>query len=297
METLKDQAIARIRQWGLPHLTDALVDLLRPSIRLGTRPAPEEGLEMGASRFGGTPDLPPGLGWPARAGQPLPFYAQIHCADLAASDVDGILPHEGWLYFFYDVMADESGSPVKHAPQPDTWRVFYVPDERTPLQRAPFPAALSAWERYGCCALTYAPDVMLPDLWSSRLERLGRAYLDLGPDSREWGQYQDLLDTLDTLVQRPAGPSYHRMLGYPDEDGDRMEAECERRSAAVGWHQPSSDARRDWVLLLQIDANQAERDGAKNMMKGDWLAIYFWMRREALARRQFEQVWVLVNAD
>lgn len=131
---------------------------------------------------------------------------------------------------------------------------------------------------------------MLPEMWSSCLENLGRAYLDLGSDSEEWRRYQALTDQIDALAQRSSGPSSHRILGYPDENGDWMEGECERRSKASGWHQRSTRAEREWVLLLQIDANQAERDGATNMGKGDWLAISFWIRREALARRHVEQV-------
>jgi len=297
MSTLKDRATAAIRQSALPQLTDALIELLRPSIRVSAHAAPEQGLEMGASTFGGAPDLPQGLAWPEHAGQPLPFYAQIQCADLATSDVDSLLPHQGKLYFFYDVLADDSGSPLVTIPQPDVWRVVYVPDETMPLRRTPAPAALSEGDRYGCCALTYTPDVMLPEPWSNRLEHLGRVYLDLGPDSEEWRRYQALTEQIDTLAQRSSRPSYHRMLGYPDENGDWMEGACERRSKASGWHQRSSRGERDWVLLLQIDANQAERDGATNMGKGDWLAIYFWIQREALAQRHFEQVWVLINGD
>src|SRR5262245_27455074 len=41
------------------------------------------GLPLGASRFGGVPDLPPGAAWPDREGVPMEFIAQIRLADLS----------------------------------------------------------------------------------------------------------------------------------------------------------------------------------------------------------------------
>src|SRR5262245_38524257 len=38
--------------------------------------------EIGVSRFGGLPDLPPGTAWPQASNAALPFLAQINLADL-----------------------------------------------------------------------------------------------------------------------------------------------------------------------------------------------------------------------
>ena len=107
MNHLKEQAIASIRRSGLHPITDDVIDLLRSSIRLGTHAVAEQSLLIGASKIGGTPDLSPEVRWPEYQGMPLPFYAQIRCADLVAFDQESVLPQSGWLYFFYDPEAED----------------------------------------------------------------------------------------------------------------------------------------------------------------------------------------------
>lgn len=61
------------------------------------------------SKWWGEPDMPEELDWPATTvtdedgetyDDPLTFVCQIRCADIAPLDPDGLLPHEGMLYFF-----------------------------------------------------------------------------------------------------------------------------------------------------------------------------------------------------
>lgn len=66
-----------------------------------------ESLE-GRSKWWGAPDLPAGSPYPVvhctedgdEWDEPLTFLCQIRCEDIAALDPDGLLPHEGMLYFF-----------------------------------------------------------------------------------------------------------------------------------------------------------------------------------------------------
>lgn len=61
-----------------------------------------------SSKFWGNPDLPPQVEYPMMTvtedGEsyeyPLTFICQIDCEDIAALDPEGLLPHEGMLYFF-----------------------------------------------------------------------------------------------------------------------------------------------------------------------------------------------------
>ncbi|MBL0219824.1 MAG: DUF1963 domain-containing protein [Myxococcales bacterium] len=59
-------------------------------------------LPLGASRFGGVPDLPPGVEWPSRDDVPMEFVAQLRLADAAKLDPLGRLPVTGHLWFFYN---------------------------------------------------------------------------------------------------------------------------------------------------------------------------------------------------
>ena len=60
------------------------------------------------SKWWGFPDLPEELDWPAvpvnddgdEYDDPLTFICQLRCDELAPFDPEGLLPHEGMLYFF-----------------------------------------------------------------------------------------------------------------------------------------------------------------------------------------------------
>jgi hypothetical protein len=56
-------------------------------------------LKLGASRFGGVPDLPPDRPWPTFEGKKLPFVAQIDLSTLPRAPTS-MLPSDGWLYAF-----------------------------------------------------------------------------------------------------------------------------------------------------------------------------------------------------
>ena len=66
----------------------------------------------GASKIGGIPDLPAGFQWPyfegtdyegVRKSRPLSFVAQIDLSQAVGFDPEGLLPHTGMLYFFYEL--------------------------------------------------------------------------------------------------------------------------------------------------------------------------------------------------
>ena len=71
---------------------------------------PTESVLFCCSKWWGNPDLPPQVEYPTmkmkdeETGEeidyPLTFICQIDCADIAAFDAEGRLPHEGMLYFF-----------------------------------------------------------------------------------------------------------------------------------------------------------------------------------------------------
>lgn len=80
----------------------SLLKLVRPAIDIEvTRLA----IEPGASRFGGSPDLPKGTPWPESPNGPYRFVAQIDCS--ALPDVGAPLPTAGLLSLFVGVDSDD----------------------------------------------------------------------------------------------------------------------------------------------------------------------------------------------
>lgn len=104
-------------QNGLADKGDAMMAVLRPSVRVFTQPADDATLPVGE------PDLPPDFVWPlwehepsddlkkmwkkarldlANTLRPLAFVAQFNLAEVAPYDIEHRLPSSGMLYFFYD---------------------------------------------------------------------------------------------------------------------------------------------------------------------------------------------------
>jgi hypothetical protein len=92
-----------------------------------------DNLPMGASRFGGVPDLPPDLAWPVFRGRKLPFLAQIDLSALPKS----VLPPDGWLFAFGLCHDDHNPTPI---------RLLHYRGPRAELVRAPRPADKDIWE-------------------------------------------------------------------------------------------------------------------------------------------------------
>ncbi len=81
-----------------------LLKSLLPAIGLKTRRADDESLPVGGSKFGGCPDVPSDFEWPFweeyNGSYPLSFLCQINLADVAAYEIDNLLPKTGTLSFF-----------------------------------------------------------------------------------------------------------------------------------------------------------------------------------------------------
>ena len=91
----------------------------------------------------------------------------------------------------------------------------------------------------------------------------------------------------------------HQLLGQPVPiQSDNMPLECQLVSNGLycgdgtGYNDPRAekfqDGAKDWVLLAMIDSD--ERAG---WMWGDGGCLYFWIRRDDLRARRFENVWMV----
>jgi len=95
---------------------------------------------FGKSKWWGCPDLPENMDYPEvpvnedgeTYDDPLTFLCQIRCEDLAVQDPEGLLPHEGMLYFFaaldyYLGNLDAIVAPGIGEWDPNCFRVLYAP--------------------------------------------------------------------------------------------------------------------------------------------------------------------------
>lgn len=102
--------------------------------------SPTEDPLFGQSKWWGEPDMPETMAYPEALvtedgdswQDPLTFVCQIRLEDIAALDPEGLLPHEGMLYFFaaldYFLGDIEAPSYPGMGPwQPQHFRVLYAP--------------------------------------------------------------------------------------------------------------------------------------------------------------------------
>ncbi|MFO0547312.1 MAG: YwqG family protein [Polyangiaceae bacterium] len=261
-----------LRAGGLGQHLALIEPLLRHGIRLSARSLSKkaaESLPLGASRFGGHPDLPPGVAWPTRDDVPMEFVAQIRLKDLAAHDPAGLLPHQGSLLFFYNTQWSVSDSEEDEDKYRCAAVLFHPGDDSELVRTPPSPIQYSDDFRtdamvpvvHGWAALTFSSQLVLPpgvsDFFESKaLARLKDAWQTF------WSDYGDLLPPRSDDEYTD-----NRMLGHIS-DWDYVEAML-----------------RGEQLLLQVDS-----DDAADFSWGDCDKLFFVMSEKDLAARDFSRV-------
>ncbi|MFX1449889.1 MAG: YwqG family protein [Promethearchaeota archaeon] len=290
-------------------IKDKILPLLKSSIRVRTISVPEEKIEIGTSKIGGSPDLPRDLDWPECNRLPLSFIAQFNLSELSTYNEDNTLPSSGMLYIFYDTIRviihdyDENYNEVS--------KIFYYNGDLSQLTRTPPPKQLvnirgDLWDAgiFRACAITFAKEKVLPESDSLYISDLGlndnekELYIRLiGEISKLYNKKEDKMRRLPTYIT-------HRLLGYSDGiNGSYMEYDCQLRLEGISWKEIFKGAFTkldesqklkikkeciNWRLLFQIDS-----DYKAQTEWGDVGRIYFWIRNEALKKKDFSLIYAL----
>ena len=221
-----------------------------------------DALPLGASRLGGLPDLPPGATWPARDGVPMEFIAQLRLAELAPLDPLGRLPAQGSLLFFYNSqwgttdLAGDGCCAVLFHDGPDAALVRATPPHvewKSEFSDVPQVAPFL----HGLAALAGTPYLALPG-------GVG-PFVPAGMEDH----WQDFHADRSTSLAPPGAQNH--LLGYVDEQ-DYVDA-----------HAGGTDDQ----LLLQIDS-----DDEAQLNFGDCNKLFFLLRKDELAARDFSRVRV-----
>lgn len=295
-----------MRAARLDPVKDALRRLHSPAITIHSKtlgpsgwllPGKARAPELGASRFGGWPDLPEGVAWPTWRGRPMSFLAQIDLADIAEVQPEARLPKAGLLSFFVGCGEDsyeKHDDPRKRymidamigtePEQGDGWQVIYSP-ERTKLRRVRFEASPMP-ELIDCHAVSFKKGgLSLPDEQTA-------IYDQLPLDETQRDDYNELVAQLTPDEERWS----EQLMGYPTLiQSTPPELMCEL--AAMGrspWSFPSLGteeaaalalAASDWTLLLQLTSRGP-------FEWGDGGHFYFYGDRVAMEHGDFSKIWV-----
>ena len=260
------QAENLIRQYAPARLQDAVIERLLPAIALTATRKGDDAIAVGASKFGGAPDVPPGFAWPQWNETPLCFIAQINLDEIAPFDIEQKLPTTGLLLFFY-ALNQEDETPWGEADQVGGWRVFYSDGTS---KRAIVPD--QAKVEYGLATATISAAIFcsIPtDTFWIDYEDEEQTLSD--EEDEQWEELQDQFE-LPPLT----------MLGHPQiiQHDARMEAaQYTKRGATTDWH-----------LLLQMDT-----DDEIDWMWGDAGAMFYLMHRDDLSNREWDKCWLVAQ--
>lgn len=268
----------------------------RNSIRLNIA-----GERRGLTKFGGRPDVPAHFVWERYVGEdypdetpksrPLSFIAQFDLAEISRYDTDDLLPKTGLLSFFYECETMKWGFDPKDR---GCARVFYFEDVNA-LSPAEFPDDLEDYLRF--------PEIGI----EARSEKSYQSFEDFLVQRekmlREWEKFEEAEKKLGIYSEED--PECSKMLGWANVIQGNMTRECElvaKRGYYLGssWEKVTPRdrqeteqwANRDWLLLFQLDT--VIKDDFE-LMFGDGGRIYFYIHRDDLAARNFDNVWLILQ--
>lgn len=251
---------------------------------------------VGSSRFGGMPDVPKDFAWPVFETatfddemvkpRPLSFLAQFNCGELAPYDSEGLLPKTGMMSFFYEVNAQKWGFDPKDG---GCARVYWFEDVQG-LSKGEFPAELAEEFRFPAIKIEFEQKKSLPEYEDFACGFSGEKY------GKVWGDFEKVIGE----QRRPCS----KLLGWANIIQNCMPRECELISRGYylggNWRDiPKEEITcveqhccEDWLLLFQLDS--VEREDFE-LMFGDCGCIYFYIRKEDLAAKNFDRVWLILQ--
>jgi uncharacterized protein YwqG len=271
----REELASKIDASGLEPWRDKILNSAKECLSIITTRDESRACAIGASKFGGNPDLPANFAWPKGSEKSLHFIAQFNLPELPPGVTEG-LPSVGMLYFFYDMNAQPWGFDPKDG---DGHRVLYLESEAG-LSRTSPPDDIDYDEAVLECHLEVAKTLSLPSDPPN-----GLSYEE---HRSKWDAYFDLTD------------GRHQLLGLPNEIQNPMELECQLASNGLYVGDPSGyqdirarahkDGAADWRLLFQMDS-----DENTGVMWGDVGTIYYWIRKQDLAVKRFDKTWLILQ--
>lgn len=261
----------------------------------------------GSSKIGGKPNLPEEFEWPCYEGKayngivanwPLSFLAQINLEDIAALDQDNKLPKTGMLSFFYEMQTEKWGYDPKDK---GCARVFYFEDPLS-LVKIDFPDSLEEDYRFPEFVLSFEQTISLPSyssFYDSSMENELSEKFPEETDNFDWDDYNCLKEEYGCLVEE----DITQFFGYPDViQNPNMEQQCEEVTRGIyngAPHELSDEfeteikkASNDWILLFQMGTIQSDDF---ELMFGDCGYIYFWIKKQDLAKKNFNHIWCVLQ--
>ena len=252
------------------------------------------------SKIGGKPYLPKDFIWPYYQGLPLSFLAQINLEEVSLLDKDKLLPDKGILYFFYELETQEWG----YSPQSKGCaKVFYFEDSSN-FELIDFPKNIEDDYKIPEFKVNFKSNISLPSYEDFDILNQDEKILEKYRMSKNLKDFENnLFDEYSNFYNEHIEllESYTKLLGYPDVIQNSMEEECAAiargfNMGGIGYPKKYKEeikkASKDWILLFQMDTIETSD---YELMFGDCGHIYFWIKKEDLANKNFENIWLILQ--
>ncbi|PHI09788.1 DUF1963 domain-containing protein [Fusobacterium polymorphum] len=271
-------------------MTEILNKLKKTEITIFTE-SNEDNEILNKSKIGGKPYLPKDFIWPYYQELPLSFLAQINLEEVNSLDKDKLLPSKGMLYFFYELETEEWGY---HPKSKGCAKVFYFEDTST-FELIDFPKDMKDYCEVPEFKVTFKSNISLPSYEDFDIIHNG------GKEVAD--NYEDFQDAYFDIYNKHMESlnSYTKLLGYPDVIQSSMEEQC--AAITKGFYMGGIDSpkkyreevikdSKDWILLFQMDTVETSD---YELMFGDSGHIYFWIKKEDLANKNFDNIWLILQ--
>lgn len=248
-----------------------------------------------SSKIGGKPYLPKTFSWPVFTSyednitRPLSFICQINLKDLEKYDIEGLLPKNGMLYFFYECESCFWGFNPKDN---GAAKVYYY-DDLTNFEEIDIPTSLEKHNIVPEISISFENKVAYPQYEEFYI------HTKLGYDFEE---YDLILENLGIDLDEE---DINKLLGYANILQNEMLTECESVSRGINVGDSKIDENtteivykdienkaNQWVLLFQIGTISK---GGFEMMFGDCGYLYFYVKKEDLINKNFNNIQFIVQ--
>ena len=246
------------------HYMELLKSFSRDAIQISLAQDDNAPLPTGCSKYGGRPDVADDFQWPHdNSGRPLSLLLQIDCAALAPLDHEGILPASGHLYFFYELSEmDWDGTE-------NDVRVIYNDLPSSQLHPLDFPEDLADEYQLKEWPLQFTHGTSIPTI--DELSQLTDEPFNEEDEDERYEAFDRLWK--ESLI---GIGSIGSMLGF-----------------AFLIQDPIVDDLSSEVLLLELDSSEYWREDDEtphDLLFGDDGIIYFYIKREDLLARRFDNI-------
>ncbi|MBS5186914.1 MAG: DUF1963 domain-containing protein [Fusobacterium nucleatum] len=271
-------------------MSEILVNLKKNEIIISTEFNNDSKI-VDKSKIGGKPYLPKDFVWPYYQELPLSFLAQINLEEVKSLDKDNLLPSTGMLYFFYELETEEWG----YKPQSKGCaKVFYYEDISN-FSLIDFPENMEDDYKIPEFKVNFKSNISLPSYEDFYL------FLKEHDTFKEQDiSFSDFIPLYDELFI--PDNNYTKLLGYPEVIQNPMEEECEAvtRGFDMGgvesypkkYQKEIRSTSKDWILLFQMDTVETND---YELMFGDSGHIYFWIKKEDLKNKNFDNIWLILQ--